>query len=338
MSSELQAVSCVSSTHCEAVGSYEKASGAQFAFAALWNATAWIVQPTPKVVGGKTISLDGVSCFAATTCEAVGDYISSAGHTVPLAEAWNGTAWAIQRAPIPSGSTDTAFSAVSCTSAGPCEAVGNAGSQALAEKWTGSAWDLQTTPVPSGSLGGNSLFGVSCSSPKFCEAVGYYDSNLHVTVLAERWTGAAWAVQTTPNPLKGTNRALVSVSCASRSVCEAEGSAAASTLAEDWNGASWGDQSISGPGSPARSFALDHVSCSSATSCVAVGNYVTSSSANEPFADSFNGELWSSQTTPSPTGGLLNSVSCPPNGACQAVGSRVPGPGSASEPLVMGGR
>jgi hypothetical protein len=42
-----------------------------------------------------------VSCKSAAACTAVGDDENSAGSYAPLAEAWNGTSWAIETTPNP---------------------------------------------------------------------------------------------------------------------------------------------------------------------------------------------------------------------------------------------
>jgi hypothetical protein len=54
----------------------------------------------------------------------VGGYINSASVGVPLAEAWNGSAWSIQPTPSPRGGTSSGFGGVSPTSATSFTAVG----------------------------------------------------------------------------------------------------------------------------------------------------------------------------------------------------------------------
>jgi hypothetical protein len=61
------------------------------------------------------------------------------------------------------------------------------------------------------------LLGVSCSSSTACTAVGYYktvDSMTVAMTLAERWDGAKWSVQTTPNAANYDRSYLNAVSCA----------------------------------------------------------------------------------------------------------------------------
>src|SRR6476661_3698430 len=68
--------------------------------------------------------LYGASCTSASACTAVGDYVTSTGASKTLAEHWNGTAWAVQSTPTPSGAADSFLQDVACTSASACTAVG----------------------------------------------------------------------------------------------------------------------------------------------------------------------------------------------------------------------
>jgi hypothetical protein len=73
----------------------------------------------------------------------------------------------------------SSLSAVSCTSAASCTAVGHYQSsnvsnfgaqQTLAEVWDGTTWSLWTTPNPSAAH--DLLLGVSCGASQMCTAVG----------------------------------------------------------------------------------------------------------------------------------------------------------------------
>lgn len=76
----------------------------------------------------------------------------------------------------------------------------------------------------------------------------------------------------------------------------------------------------------ATSSDLSGASCPTATTCVAVGNYVNGSGAKVTLAEAWNGTSWSIQTTPNPAGttnSTLSSVSCTATTACTAVGGYV---------------
>ena len=189
-------------------------------------------------------------------------------------------------------------------------------SSALATTWT-----LMRTPRSPGSY----LFGVSCTSPSACSAVGYkgVDSD---TTLAERWNGHRWTIQSTPNP----NALLSGVSCTSPNACIAVGRKGTGrkgspirALAERWNGRKWTPQSIPAPGGFAL---LSGVSCISADACTAVGER-----AIEPLVERWNGHKWAIQSIPRTadvsqhsTSGL-SGVSCTSANACIAVGSTANG-------------
>jgi hypothetical protein len=135
-------------------------------------------------------------------------------------------------------------------------------------------------------------------------------------------TGAAWAVQPTPNPLIPQGL-LNAVSCISPSACIAVGqrrdiAGVEVTLAESWNGAAWSVQRTPNPPGGSSS-ALTGVSCTSATFCIAVGQ-ATSVTSSSPLAEVWNGTTWSIQQTPSVTDAQFNAVSCTSPSACTLAG------------------
>ncbi len=330
--SALTGVSCTSATACTAVGYDYKAGPVVVTFAERWNGTAWAVQGTPNPGGTLGSILSGVSCTSATVCTAVGYYINASHVEVTLAERWNGTAWAVQGTPNPSGTHGSSLSGVSCTSATACTAVGNYINAShvevtLGERWNGMVWAVQATPNPGGPQVSD-LTGVSCTSATACTAVGYYYKTGPVEVtLAERWNGTAWAVQATPNPGGPQVSDLTGVSCTSATACTAVGSYYKTgpvevTLAERWNGTAWAVQGTPNPGGTHGS-SLSGVSCTSATACTAVGEYTNASNVAVTLAERWNGTAWAVQGTPNPGGthgSGLSGVSCTSATACTAVG------------------
>jgi hypothetical protein len=251
---EFSGVSCTSASACTAVGDFENSLGATAALVERWNGTAWTVQSTPTPSGAAASYLNGVSCTSASACTAVGQYVTGAGSTATLAERWNGTAWAIQSTPNPTGGTSSELYGVSCTSASACTAVGNydtsTGVVTLAERWNGTAWAVQSTPSPSGATAGF-VNGVSCTTTSACTATGWYETTPGAyETLAEAWNGTAWVVQSTPNPSGATANYLLGVSCTSASACIAAGydlNPSYTALAERWNGTAWAIQSVPNP-------------------------------------------------------------------------------------------
>ena len=325
----LAGVSCPAADACEAVGDSEVDGLFSYgAFAEGWNGTGWSVQAVPDPPGALDVVLHGVSCATADACEAVGDYFTSSGDFVTLAERWNGTAWSIQPTPTSPGSIGGELGGVSCTAADACEAVG-VGSGTLAEVWNGTVWSVQVTPKASAAPYPY-LSGVSCSAADFCEAVGgfsHYNGSGHpLGPLAEVWNGTAWSVQATPVPVGGTQSELGAVSCTAVDACEAVGSYTDSgievTLADVWNGTAWSVQATPTPAGATDNH-LAGVSCAAADACEAVGSY-TNSGEDVMVALVWNGTAWKAQAPPKPHGATqseLDGVSCTASDACAAVGS-----------------
>jgi hypothetical protein len=153
--SAFNGMSCTSASACTAAGYYTNSAGTYLTLAEHWNGTAWAIQKTPNPSGAQQSVLYGVSCTSASACTAAGGYTNSAGTYLTLAEHWNGTAWAIQKTPNPSGAQQSVLYGVSCTSASACTAAGSdsTSSGTLAERWNGTAWTIQKTPNPSGAQG-----------------------------------------------------------------------------------------------------------------------------------------------------------------------------------------
>ena len=198
----------------------------------------------------------------------------------------------------------------------------------LTERWNGARWRIQPAPSPARAVL-SGLFGVACTAPSACTAVGGTTSRSGVqTPLAERWNGSTWQIQHIPSPGEGV--LLNGVACPSPSACIAVGnSAAGKTVAERWNGTSWQIQQTP---SPAGGGFLVGVACTSAASCTATGG----SAAGEPLIERWNGTRWQIQHTPNPAqGGLLYSVVCTSAASCMAVGNS--GAGNLVEQLTGAG-
>jgi hypothetical protein len=335
--SSLSSVACPSATLCTAVGSYTNSAGVIVTLAERWNGTSWAVQTTPNPTGARASSLNDVACPSTTLCTAVGSYTNSAGVIVTLAERWNGTSWAVQTTPNPSGATLTVLRGVSCPSTSVCMGVGWHRNSSgllvtLAERWSGGTWAIQATPNPSATPG-SGLHRVSCVAATACLAVGDSNNAGALVTLAESWNGSNWAIQATPNPSGARSSSLQGVSCSASSagppvgyVCTAvwvytNSLGISLSLVERFNGSTWTIQSTPTP-SGASSSVLPGVSCSAATTCTAVGSSVNSSGATTTLAEAWIGGTWVIQPTPNPGAltNVLSGVACPSTVLCSAVG------------------
>ena len=173
----LHSVSCISPSFCMAVGTnyFNNGDTSTINDAVLsYNGNTWKEDPLPSSATG---GLAAVSCTSASFCMAVSNY-SLNGSVFALV--YNGNSW--EEDPLPSSATATSIDAISCTSTSFCMAVGSVhyGGVAMAFSYQGGTWTQdflpstisnEITTIP--GLGLNQyLYGVSCSSPSFCMAVG----------------------------------------------------------------------------------------------------------------------------------------------------------------------
>jgi hypothetical protein len=309
---QLNAISCISSTDCMAVGESliltSTGNLVPSPLAEAWNGSRWTIVPTPKLRNAGA-SLNDIACTSASACMAVGNRGTPASpNDLTLAESWNGSNWKLVRTPPPPA-RGTALSGISCTSSASCMAVGyygfngaNNSQITLSEHWNGTTWRILTTPNPgnSGALGG-----VACSSASACMATGDHfvknSATRIIATLSEHWDGTRWHVQPSPNPAAAALAAFGDVSCVSPSACMGVGTATDDTgeenftLAQSWNGTSWTIVNTPSPGSFIDT--LNGVSCTAATACMAVGAF--DGTANVfTLAERWNGTSWTMLKTP----------------------------------------
>jgi hypothetical protein len=255
----LEDVSCASTGACTAVGAYYDSLGASRLLVEQWNGSSWSVQTVPEPAGATTSDLAWVSCPSSSFCVAVGT--TNAG---PLVERWDGISWSIWQVPVPPGG----LGPVSCPSSTSCIFVGGV-------SWDGSDWSTQSFHSIAAAKGGD-VQDVSCTSSRSCIAVSdYTDRRGFEGWLGERWDGTRWSTQVLPNPPQGEIFVLSGVSCASSTACTTVGEYTVPTganyaLAERWDGRRWSAQTVL-PHVGQDSSGLNAVSCTTRTSCTAVG-------------------------------------------------------------------
>jgi hypothetical protein len=310
---ELDAVACTSATNCFAVG-----DGAGKALIERWNGTTWSVAAT---ISGR---LHGIACPSATSCFAVGDIGSN-----PLTARWSGAQWSVVPSPSPSGADMSTLASVSCPSATSCFAVGETTTgvtpKTLIERWNGSSWSIAVSPNPDDPIFAT-LKNVACSSTTSCMAVGSFQKfQQPIKTLSERWNGTSWGIVSSPNRGGASESTLSGISCVTAANCYAVGAAIVNNVKSSfvlrWNGSSWAGVLSSHPGGATASD-LAGVSCKGATSCVAVGDYV-SAGVTKTWAETWDGTNWKVNATPNPANSYVASfagVSCLAGQACFAVG------------------
>ena len=327
---KLEAVSCPASSTCLAAG-FDSLS--QRAFLTRWNGTEWAV--LLKDVEANAVT--DIACTSTTVCFVVGTKTGGIGS---LAQKWRKEAstesWTrdVYSVPSPEGASEVELKGVSCSSESACTAVGSyvkeAKTKTLAERWNGTSWSIQTTANP--ESGNATLRSVSCDSATSCTAVGTKDT----LTFAERWNGTSWSITSTPSP-GTTSNALEGVSCTSGSSCTAVGflwsSEGRKPLALRWNGTEWSLTTTPTPSEALGYTELHDVTCTSATSCTAVGSYYIDKwvgyvgKHKKTLVESWNGTSWSIVSSPNAEGkdqSSLKAIACSAASACTAVGSVTP--------------
>ncbi len=319
----LNGVSCTSPKQCVAVGVSADEQLDNSAVVETWQGTSWRLATLPKVSGATSTTLAGVSCARASSCVAVGE--SERPGLSPLAFGWNGASWRLETTVDPAGAS-ASLVAVACTSATACVAVGSflgsKGDRTLAEIWNGTAWKDSTTTNPNEPSAW--LAGVSCPAAGSCMAVGYASTSSGTTfTLAESLSRGRWTTRSSLSPTSSVTSELTGIACISASACQAVGPRRKGSLnhgfAESWNGSLWRIETTAEV--PAYS-SLNAVSCTSTTSCTAVGG-----AGVKVLVEAWNGKAWTVRATPDPAKAAdtsLAGVACVGAQFCLAVGDTQP--------------
>ena len=222
------------------------------------------------------------------------------------------------------------LSAVSCSSAGDCWAVGTV----IEHESGGSGWTASGSRLPNDAV----LNGVTCLPDDECWGVGVVQGTSS-QLLVEREVGGSWTSVTAPQVTPETGHSantLRGVTCLSATDCWAvggtasEGGPAPQPLIAHYTGGAWTvvkTPSIAGSGAE-----LDAVACVGAGDCWAVGSGGGGPSA---LIEHLVGPTWTVVPSPTIAYGVsvtLNAVTCRAVDSCWAVGSN--GAGDTLQPLI----
>ncbi len=325
----LDGVSCVGA-QCVAVGTWYYGTASSHALLEVWNGREWSLVPAPG--GPKYSGLAAVSCVAtAATAATASTATAAAGSGIQCLAlgsptlAGSGSHWRVITAPSDS------VTAVSCTSADACMAVGSGtGTAVVFATWNGRAWHAGKMHAPPSQAERATISGLSCVSADDCVAVGDYaygitaqpSPALRDKTLAERWNGHSWSLLPDTVDVSHVD-GFIAVSCPSADDCTAVGfNQGQDLLAEQWNGKTWRVEPMPTVSSIGY-VTLGGVSCPAAGFCVAAGTYQ-----DQAIAQIWNGKAWRITQLPEPPGGSLytevTSVSCASKTSCVAGGDTVP--------------
>jgi hypothetical protein len=323
----LESVSCGSSTFCMAVGGGigpRGGLGVGVVFVTTDGGFRWAPRSPPAGMGG----LEGVACEG-SDCVVNGSD-PAAVNSLSARTADGGYSWTTRPIAVGVGS----IQAVTCPAPLACIAVGTDASTtyALRTKDGGRLWSAQNMAAAVVNLSA-----VSCGSSLNCVAVGFqpvpgqqFSDAFEGAIAATSDGGLSWKLISLPSGVAS----LSAVSCAKATQCVALGDAPPTTsssgivpvgtyqaiaIATRNGGATW-----SSPVAIPATSAVQGVSCSTASSCVAVGQQFPTDSPGPAIPVAVvtrdGGKVWTGHPLPGggeePTG-----ISCASSSRCVAVGA-----------------
>ncbi len=250
----LDAVSCLSATHCVAVGSDNVTpTGASPLLIETWNGTRWTVRTKALPAANDFPVLNDVSCVTAADCVLAGNLqLGPGGKQAAYAARWNGTSLTRLTVRVPAGVTEPILAAVSCPSTATCVATGldfstasGATGLAFVEVLREGTWSPSKISWPRGTKS-STLFGLSCRSATWCVAAGSAGTG----AAALFYNGKTWSALHVPAPVKGYTDDFDGISCLSAKNCVALGDIgpvkvnALGPLSGVWNGKTWALKAI----------------------------------------------------------------------------------------------
>ncbi|MFI5035501.1 MAG: hypothetical protein ACHQFZ_04785, partial [Acidimicrobiales bacterium] len=310
-------LSCSSNGNCGAIGTYLDGTRLTQGFVVnetngTWGAAEEIPGLGALNAGGTVGDLLSISCPASGACTAAGYYTDNVGsHQTFLVDEHSGT-WGTAVALPRSGALPINLPAVpyalSCAAPGECVAGGNYlnGTQTATESWVATesagSWSGAIELPGSGALNagvGGALLSLACPAVGACTAVGFYtDSSGQFQGYVANEASGTWAAA---QPIPG----LVTLNSGGAAI-------------------------------PSQ------VVCSSVGRCAMGGGYTITGGSSEAFVADAIGGVWGNAIEVPGSGALntagdafINSIACPSNGSCEAVGFYSPTSKSESEAMVV---
>jgi hypothetical protein len=305
-------VSCPSAGNCTAAGNYYGASGRLQVFVVSERHGVWgKAIPVPGLraqnTGGQA-SPSSVSCASAGNCAAGGIFTDRSSHQHVFVVSERNGVWG-KAIEVPGttalnkgGTAD--LNSVSCPSAGNCAAAGDylsrSGRQAFVVSERRGVWGKAIEVPGSAALnkGGDAeVISVSCPSAGYCAAGGYFTGgsrHQQTFVVNERrgvW-GKAIEVPGTAALNRGGEAELTSVSCPSAGNCAAGGDYADGShhhqqafVVNERQGVWRKAIEVPGSGTLNKGGAAEvtSLSCASARSCAAGGDYIDAKGNQQAF-------------------------------------------------------
>jgi hypothetical protein len=336
--------SCTAAGSCTLGGSYADAGGThayvESESGGSWGTPVELALPSSgpyAAASNPDATVTAVSCADAGGCAVTGHYADATGTQAFVADETAGTWGAAQRLDAP---PDADGYAISCPSAGNCVAGGTDtnGGQAYVALETSGVWDasLAALTMPNGHTANAAVDALSCSGPGSCTAAGDYSTSAGYEPWVASESGGQWgsAVELTlPQgaATSGQDARAVSIACTSPGNCVTggqyldTGALQQGFVATETNG-TWGAATqVSLPANVGAGVGagVTSVSCPSAGSCLAAGDYLDGA-VDAGFVAGQAGGAWGQAVQAGePSGGQLaqlTALSCTAQGACLAAG------------------
>jgi len=368
----VEAISCSSPGNCVVGGQYHTATAGLNSFevfvAAQHNGTWGDAIALPNIItldNGGNATLTSISCASEGACSAGGYYTDTSSNSqvwvaTQVAGAWGNAEEAPGTGTL-NANGNAQLTSMSCPTASTCEAVGfytdatNA-QQGFVETMVSGTWQdaIELPGLDTLNAGGGAqALSISCAVPGDCVAGGYYtDATKGLQAFVSEETTSTWNTAVELNGSAALNpgggAAVQSVDCVAVQTCSVvgyttDGNPTQQAMVDSEVNDVWGAASTPS-GSAALNVGgtaqLNAVSCTTITSCVAVGFYQDVNTHSQALVLQESGGTWgAAQTAPGSlalnVGGnaSLTDLSCAPEGTCSAAGSFIAA-ASASEPLL----
>lgn len=354
-SPNINAMSCGAAGDCVAVGTYRVHDNTfgtvNVGLIETLAGGVWTPMRAPAPQGVTVIagSLDGVSCFSATTCAAYGSDATGPSTSVPVVVALHGSTWKASEVtapggvfPTPGGGSPPAISGVGCSGENYCAVAGNEyvtiNSLSYLRGWTasvqsGTLAQGKVAPTPVDATGqASTLTGLACGG-SLCQAAGTYISTVGPEPLVVSVDPSADTSNSPTNhpgdPAGATEINHVDgIACDSGGACAAYGSyytsggSNAEGLVMPVGGSSFQPQQPVTPTAASTSIhpaaTVEGAGCASGT-CVLVGYYYDASSQFHALISRFSAGGGVGDSAPGAT--LPTRVACGAAAFCTAIGT-----------------
>jgi hypothetical protein len=292
---QIASVACGAAEECVIAGTYTTTAGVHEGLLVTDEKGNFVASEAPlpvAVTSDQEAGLTGVSCFLATSCVAVGYYVTATGSRQGWLVADDAGVEDSRSAPLPwnaaAGDPLAIMEAISCGTTTECVVVGRYQSPSanqLGVIVTGSdghwsAREMPSPPSPNTNLR-PSFFAMSCLGAGSCLAVGEYaDSTNTAEALGLVERSGSWSASELLHT-RDSKAQVTAVSCATSTSCTAAGRYDTSSGVEGYltvlSGSTWTQSSAPVPphanADPYE--VLGSIACGSG-SCVASGTYALS--------------------------------------------------------------